>query len=142
MAPSFGNLFLGIFGTNALSNALFHPRTWCTEYLDDIFMIRTEELDQMETFVDYLNNNSTIRFASNHSINNVPFLDVIKLRVISISLSLSSETRKKPVRKKKWSLDILGGGSRAAISFSPGFLSRFPRRTKRKRDLARDYSYT
>ena len=59
MAPSFANLFLGIFGSNVLSNALFHPHTWW-RYLDDIFMIWNEELDQLKIFVDYLNNHSTI----------------------------------------------------------------------------------
>ena len=53
MAPSFANLFLGIFETNAL--APFHPHTWW-RYLDDIFMIWTEGLDHLKIFVDYLNN--------------------------------------------------------------------------------------
>ena len=51
MAPSFANLFLGIFETNALSNAPFHPHTWW-RYLDDVFMIWTEGLDHLKIFVD------------------------------------------------------------------------------------------
>ena len=75
IAPSFANLFLGIFETNALSNALLHPHTWW-RYLDDIFMILTEGLDHLKIFVDYLNNiHSTIKFTSNHSLTNIPFLD-------------------------------------------------------------------
>ena len=40
LTPSFANLFLGIFETNALSNAPFKPCTWW-RYIDDIFMIWT-----------------------------------------------------------------------------------------------------
>ena len=70
MAPSFANLFLSIFETYTLSNALFHPRTWW-RYLDDIFMIFTEGLDHLKIFVNYLNNvHPTIQFTSNH--NNSP----------------------------------------------------------------------
>ena len=46
-------------------------------YLDDIFMIWTKELDHLKISVDYLNNiHSTIKFTSNHTLTNVPFLDV------------------------------------------------------------------
>ena len=77
MAPSFANLFLGIFETNALSNAPFHPHTWW-RYLDDVFMIWTEGLDHLKIFVDYLNNiHPSIKFTTNHSLTNVPFLDVM-----------------------------------------------------------------
>ena len=131
MAPSFVNLFLGIFGSNVDSNALFYHHTWW-RYLDDIFMIWNGELDQLKIFVYYLNNHSTIKFASNHSLTTVLFLDVIRLRVVSHLLSPSSETRKKPARKngraRSW-----GRGSHSAI-FSRGFFSRLARPRKRKRD--------
>ena len=38
MAPSFANLFLGIFEIDALSNAPFHFHTWW-RFLDDVFVI-------------------------------------------------------------------------------------------------------
>ena len=77
MAPSFANLFLGIFEINALSNAPFHPHTWW-RFLDDIFMIWTEGLDNLKIFIDYLNNiHATIKCLSSHSLTNVPFLDVM-----------------------------------------------------------------
>ena len=61
----------------ALSNAPFHPHTWW-RYLGDVFMIWTEGLDHLKIFVDYLNNiHPTIKFTSNHSLTNVPFLDVM-----------------------------------------------------------------
>ena len=45
IAPSFDNLILSIFETNALSNTPFHAHTWW-RYLDDIFMILTEGLEE------------------------------------------------------------------------------------------------
>ena len=55
MAPSFANLFLGHFESNALLNSPFKPHTWW-QYIDDIFMIWTEGLENLNTFVTYLNN--------------------------------------------------------------------------------------
>ena len=55
MAPSFANLFLGMFETKALTNAPWQPQTWW-RYIDDIFMIRTEGSDRLKIFVNYLNN--------------------------------------------------------------------------------------
>ena len=76
MAPSFANLFLGHFEANALENAPFHPHTYF-RYIDDIFMIWTEGLDNLKIFIDYLNNiHPTIKFTSSHSSTNIPFLDV------------------------------------------------------------------
>ena len=75
MAPSYANLFLGFFEANTLKNAPFQPHTWL-RYIDYIFMIWTEGLDNLKIF-DYLNNiHSTIKFTSSHSSSNMPFLDV------------------------------------------------------------------
>ena len=50
--------------------------TW--RYIDDIFMIWTEGLENLNTFVNYLNNlHPTIKFTSNHSFANIPFLDLM-----------------------------------------------------------------
>ena len=76
MAPSFANLFLGTFEANALKNAPFNPHTWF-RYIDDIFMIWTEGLDNLKIFIDYLNHiHPSIKFTSSHSSTNVSFLDV------------------------------------------------------------------
>ena len=53
MAPSFANLFLGNFEVNALKNVPFQPHTWL-RYIDDIFMIWTEGIDNLKVFIDYL----------------------------------------------------------------------------------------
>ena len=52
MAPSYANLFLGLFEANALKNAPFQPHTWL-RYIDDIFMIWTEGPDNLKIFIDY-----------------------------------------------------------------------------------------
>ena len=76
MAPSFANLFLGLFEKNSLRNAPFQPHTWL-RYIDDIFMIWTESPENLKSFIDYLNNiHPTIKFTSSHSPTSVPFLDV------------------------------------------------------------------
>ena len=97
MTPSYANLFLGFFEANALKNAPFQPHTWL-RYIDDIFMIWTEGLDNLKIFIDYLNNiHSTIKFTSSHSSTNIPFLDV------SVSLtndgSISTDLYTKPTDK-------------------------------------------
>ena len=97
MAPSYANLFLGLFEANALKNAPFQPHTWL-RYIDDIFMIWTEGPDNLKIFIDYLNNiHSTIKFTSSHSSTNIPFLDV------SVSLtndgSISTDLYTKPTDK-------------------------------------------
>ena len=69
---------------NALSNTPFHPHTWW-RYLDDIFMIWTEGLDP------------TIKVTSNHSLTNVPFLDVIvSLHNVTIETDLYTKPRQTP----------------------------------------------
>ena len=76
MAPSFANLFLGHFKTNALENAPFHPHPYFS-YIDDILMICTEGLDNLKIFIDYLNNfHPSLNLPPAHSSINIPFLDV------------------------------------------------------------------
>ena len=75
MAPSFANLFLAKFEHDALTNAPYLPRL---RFLDDIFVIWTEDSDKLKVFVDYLNNlHPTIKFTCSHSLTNIPFLDVL-----------------------------------------------------------------
>ena len=76
MAPSYANLFLAKFETDALRNAPFQPHTWW-RYIDDIFIIRTHSVDNLHTFTSYLNSiHLTIKFTPNYSHTSIPFLDV------------------------------------------------------------------
>ena len=95
--PLTQTFFWVFFEAKALENAPFQPHTWL-RYIDDIFMIWTEGLDNLKTFIDYLNNiHSTIKFTSSHSSINIPFLDV------SVSLtndgSISTDLYTKPTDK-------------------------------------------
>ena len=54
MAPSYANLFPGYCEANgAFENVSFQPHTWL-RYIDDIFMIWAEGLDNLKLFFDQL----------------------------------------------------------------------------------------
>ena len=76
MAPSYANLFLAKFETDALSHAPHQPHTWW-RFIDDIFMIWTDTEDELRTFITYLNNiHPTIKFTLSHSATSISILDV------------------------------------------------------------------
>ena len=101
MAPSYTNLFLAKFETDALLRAPFQPYIWW-RVIDDIFMIRTHSLDDLQTFTTYLNNiHPTIKFTSNYSLTSIPFLDV------SVSLyngTITTDLYTKPTDKHQYLL--------------------------------------
>ena len=101
MAPSYANLFLAKFETDALLRAPFQPYIWW-RFIDDIFMIWTHSLDDLQTFTTYLNNiHPTIKFTSNHSFTSIPFLDV------SVSLcngTVTTDLCTKPTDKHQYLL--------------------------------------
>lgn len=76
MAPSFINLFLGLFVSKALGNVSFKPRTWL-RYLNDIFMIRIKGHGKLKIFINYLNGlHPHHQIHQSYSSTNVPFFDV------------------------------------------------------------------
>ena len=76
MAPSYANLFLAKFETDALTRASFQPFIWW-RYMDDIFMIWTRSVQDLNTFTSFLNDiHSTMKFTSDFSFTPIPFLDV------------------------------------------------------------------
>ena len=76
MAPSYANLFLAKFETDALSRAPFQPFIWW-RYIDDIFMIWPRSVQDLNTFTSFLNDiHPTIKFTCDHSFTPIPFLDV------------------------------------------------------------------
>ena len=76
MAPSYANLFLAKFETDALSRAPFQPFIWW-RYIDDIFMIWTLSVQELNTFTSFLNDiHPTIKFRCDHSFTSIPSLDV------------------------------------------------------------------
>ena len=54
MAPSYANLLLPKFETDALTRASFQPFIWW-RYMDDIFMIWTRSVQDLNTFTSFLN---------------------------------------------------------------------------------------
>ena len=54
MAPSYANLFLAKFETDALSSAPFQPFIWW-RYIEDIFVIWTRSVQDLNTFTSFLN---------------------------------------------------------------------------------------
>ena len=91
MAPSFANLFLGHFEANALINAPFHPHMWF-RYIDDIFMIWIEGLDNLKILIDYLKNiHSTIKFTSSYSSTLLPLL-FYNVSFLDVNVSLTNDS--------------------------------------------------
>ena len=101
MAPSYANLFLPKFETDALSRAPYQPHTWW-RYIDDIFMIWTHSVDDLQTFTTYLNNiHPTIKFTSNYSFISIRFLDV---NVSLINGKITTDLYTKPTDKHQYLL--------------------------------------
>ena len=72
MAHPQANLFLAKFETDALLLAPFQPYIWW-RFIDDIFIVWTHSLYDLQTYTTYLNNNhSTIKFTSNYSSTSIP----------------------------------------------------------------------
>ena len=101
MAPSYANLFLAKFETDALSHAPYKPHTWW-RYIDDIFMIWTHTEQALATFTSYLNDiHPTIKFTCNYSSTSIPFLDV---NVLLNNGKLDTDLYTKPTDKHQYLL--------------------------------------
>ena len=75
VAPNYANLFMDRFETRALSNCPNKPLLWL-RFIDDIFMIWTHGRDELQRFINYLNNiHPKIKFTSDISDTHVNFLD-------------------------------------------------------------------
>ena len=76
MAPSYANIFMGIFEKQMLSTYHHKPFIYF-RYIDDIFMIWTEGEDNLNKFLEHCNKqNKHIQFTSSDIGTTVPFLDV------------------------------------------------------------------
>ena len=69
----------GLFETDALTRASFQPFIWW-RYMDDIFMIWTRSVQDLNTFTSFLNLlndiHPTMKFTCDYSFTPIPFLDV------------------------------------------------------------------
>ena len=101
MAPSYANLFLAKFETDALSHAPHQPHTW-RRYIDDIFMIWTHTEQDLLSFTSYLNSiHPTLKFTSNHYSKSLPFLDV---NVVHNNGTIETDLYTKPTDKHQYLL--------------------------------------
>ena len=77
MAPSYANLFMSSVEQKFLNKVPHKPLVWW-RYIDYIFMIWSHGTDKLQEFIDLLNKqHSTIKFTSDISKTNIPFLDVM-----------------------------------------------------------------
>ena len=76
MAPSYANIFMGVFEKQMLSTYHHKPFIYF-RYIDDIFMIWTEREGSLNKFLDHCNKqNKHIQFTLSEIRTTVPFLDV------------------------------------------------------------------
>ena len=75
LAPNYANIFMDKFETRALENYPLKPLLW-KRFIDDIFMVWTHGGEQLNKFVQYLNNiHPTIKFTYECSKEEIDFLD-------------------------------------------------------------------
>lgn len=75
MAPSYANLFMGMFETNFLASQTLKPTKWL-RFIDDIFFIWEHGTETVDVFLNSLNSFSSLKFVWNISRFEVSFLDV------------------------------------------------------------------
>ena len=75
VAPNYANLFMDRFETKALDGWDKKPLIWL-RFIDDIFMIWTHGLDELQKFIKYLNEiHPKIKFTHEQSEQSIDFLD-------------------------------------------------------------------
>ena len=77
MAPSYACLFMGLLEQQLTSSYPKSPLMWI-RYIDDIFLIWTHGQEELDRFLEMCNNfHHSIKFTSESSTTEVPFLDVM-----------------------------------------------------------------
>ena len=75
LASNYANLFMDKFKTKDFANYPLKPFIW-KRFVDDIFMVWTHGIDQLNKFVDYINDiHPTIKYTDEYSQSEVNFLD-------------------------------------------------------------------
>ncbi|XP_060579543.1 uncharacterized protein LOC132736432 [Ruditapes philippinarum] len=76
VAPAYAALFMGKFEEEFLKDSQLKPSLWL-RFLDDIFMLWDHSLEELNTFIDKINNvHPSIKFTHTISQQSVSFLDV------------------------------------------------------------------
>ena len=98
MAPSYANLFMGALEEKMLETSPEKPIVWL-RYIDDIFFIWPHGRPALETFITHVNNfHHTIKFTSEISPSQIPFLDVmVSLKDGKLQTDLFSKKKQTPL---------------------------------------------
>ena len=98
MAPSYANPFLAKFETDALSRAPFQLFIW-VRYINDIFMIWTRSVLDLNTFTFFLNDiHTTMKFTGDYSFTSYPFsMSTSHFTMAKSSLPLHHTYRQTPI---------------------------------------------
>ena len=76
-APRYANIFMAGLEEEIFEKSHFQPYLWL-RYLDDIFCIWTEGLENLKEFFGFLNNiHPSIKFTMEYSQKQINFLDVL-----------------------------------------------------------------
>ena len=76
LAPSFANLFMGYFEDKFVYSYHLQPFIW-KRFIDDIFFVWTYGQNELDNFVEYLNNcHHTIKFTLETSLLKINFLNI------------------------------------------------------------------
>ena len=74
--PSYTNIFMGMFEENYIYRLILGKFKLYLSYIDDIFLIWTGTLDELNKFIAKINQaHPSIKFDFNYSSNSVNFLD-------------------------------------------------------------------
>ena len=86
MAPNYANIFMGEFEKQAIANYHLKPLVWL-RFIDDVFMIWTHGQEELDKFVQYLNQiKPSIKFTCEQSLTQVCFLDTWVVRDVDNTL--------------------------------------------------------
>ena len=92
LAPSYANLFMDYFERKHVYTYRIQPLLW-RRYIDDIFMLWTSSVQELQNFIDHLNNCiPSINFETNISESEINFLDV-KVRIKNNAINTSLYTK-------------------------------------------------
>ena len=92
LAPSYANLFMDYFERHYVYTHHTQPLLW-KRYIDDIFMLWQHDVQELQNFIDHLNQSvPSINFETHISDSEISFLDV-KVRIQNNTISTSLFTK-------------------------------------------------
>ena len=87
MAPAYASLFMGKLEEDFFKTVTIKPDVWF-RFLDDIFMVWNDTLENLEIFIDKINSfHPSIKFTHTISKTSVPFLDVLVSKDKSLNIT-------------------------------------------------------